>query len=56
MNLEKFCINRSIIKMSNKVKDKDVKNRTYYFFSGINIFLFTKNIKIFLFTILDARR
>ena len=48
--------------MSKKVKDKDIKNRTYYFF---NDFINIKNLiqitltqmkthtKIFLFTILD---
>ena len=35
MNLEKFYINKCIIKMSNKVNDMDTKNRTYYFFNVI---------------------
>ena len=35
MNYEKFCINKCIIKVSNKVKDIDIKNRTYYFFNDI---------------------
>ena len=29
--------------MSNKVKDTDTKNRTYYFFDGINIKNFDLN-------------
>ena len=44
--------------MTNKVKDIDIKNRTYYFFDDINIKNFDLNNikideKIFLFTILD---
>ena len=44
--------------MANKVKDVDVKNRTYYFFDDINTKNFDLNNiktdeKIFLFTILD---
>ena len=35
MNQEKFYINISIIKMSNKVKDIYIKNRTYYFFNDV---------------------
>ena len=48
MNEEKFYINKCIIKMSNKVKDIDRKNRTYYFFNDIiNINFFDPNsIKI----------
>ena len=48
MNQEKFHINKCIIKMSNKVKDIDIKNRTYYFFNDtINIKSFDpNNIKI----------
>ena len=47
MNYEKFYINKYIIKVSNKVKDIDIKNRTYYFFNDIfNIKNFhSKNIK-----------
>ena len=29
--------------MSNKVKDIDIKNRTYYFFDDINIKIFDPN-------------
>ena len=45
--------------MSNKVKDRDIKKQTYYFFNDIiNIENFDPNnikshTKIFLFTILD---
>ena len=47
--------------MSNKVKDTDTKNRTYYFFNVINIEHFDssnikideRSYKIFLFTTLD---
>ena len=48
--------------MSNKAKDIDIKNRTYYFFNDIidmksfypnNIKIDKKPYKIFLFTILD---
>ena len=48
MNQEKFYINKCIIEMSNKVKDLDIKNHTYYFFSDIiNIKNFdSNNIKI----------
>ena len=48
MNQEKFHINKCIIKKSNKVKDIDIKNRTYYFFNDtINIKSFDpNNIKI----------
>ena len=48
MNQEKFQINECIIKISNKVKDIDIKNRTYYFFNDIiNIKNFDpNNIKI----------
>ena len=48
MNSEKFYINKCIIKMSNKVEDMVIKNRTYYFFNDIvNIKNFDpKNIKI----------
>ena len=51
--------------MSNKVKDIDIKNQTYYFFNGIiNINNFDPNnmktdensYKKILFTILDIRR
>ena len=51
--------------MSNKVKDIDIKNNTYYFFNGIiNINNFDPNnmktdensYKKILFTILDIRR
>ena len=38
------------------VKDINIKNRTYYFFSDINIKDFDLDIKIFLFTILDIRQ
>ena len=43
-----FYINKCIIKMSNKVKYVDIKNRTYYFFNDvINIKHFdSNNIKI----------
>ena len=48
MNYEKFYISKCIIKMSNKVKNIDIKNRTYYFFNDItNIKNFdSNNIKI----------
>ena len=48
MNLEKFYINKCIIKMNNKVKDMDTKNRTYCFFNVIiNIENFNaNNVKI----------
>ena len=48
MNYEKFYIGKCIIKMSNKVKNIDIKNRTYYFFNDItNIKNFdSNNIKI----------
>ena len=48
MSEEKFNINKCIIKMSNKVKDRDIKNRTYYVFNDIiNIENFDpNNIKI----------
>ena len=35
MNYEKFYISECIIKMSNKIKNIDIKNRTYYFFNDI---------------------
>ena len=50
--------------MSNKVKDIDIKNRTYYFYNDIintkksdpnNIKIDESHTKIFLFTILDLR-
>ena len=49
--------------MSNKVRDIDIKNRTYYFFNDIiniknfdlsNSKIDEKSYKIFLFTILDV--
>ena len=48
MNQEKFYINKCIIEMSNQVKDIDMKNHIYYFFSDIiNIKNFdSNNIKI----------
>ena len=59
--LRDFYINKSIIKMSNKAKDIDIRNQTYYFFNDmINIKSFEMilnqmkiHTKIFLFTILD---
>ena len=45
MNSEKFYTNKCIIKMSNKVEDINMKNRTYYFFTDcINMKLFDPNI------------
>ena len=45
MNSEKFYSNKCIIKMSNKVEDINMKNRTYYFFTDcINMKLFDPNI------------
>ena len=45
MNSEKFYTNKCIIKMSNKVEDVNMKNRTYYFFTDcINIKRFDPNI------------
>ena len=45
MNSEKFYTNKCIIKMSNKVEDINMKNRTYYFFTDcINIKRFDPNI------------
>ena len=42
--LERFYINKCIIKMSNKVKDIDIKNQIYYFFNDmINIKNFDSN-------------
>ena len=35
MNSEKFYTNKCIIKISNKVKDIDLKNRTFYFSNDI---------------------
>ena len=35
MNKGEFYINKCIVKMSDKVKDIDIKNRTYYFFNDI---------------------
>ena len=32
---KKFYVKECIIKMSNKVKDIDIKNRTYYYFNNI---------------------
>ena len=48
MNWEKFYINKCTIKMSNKVKDINMKNHTYYLFNDvINIKKFDlNNIKI----------
>ena len=59
--LRDFYINKSIIKMSNKAKDIDIRNQTYYFFNDmINIKSFEMilnqmkiHTKIFLFSILD---
>ena len=43
--LKKFCINKCIMKMSNKVKDIHIKSCTYYFFNCIiNIKNFDPNI------------
>ena len=59
---KKFCINKCITKISTKLKDIDMKNRTYYFFHDIvNIELLIQIIlkqtksptKILLFTILE---
>ena len=35
MNREKFYVSKCIIKMSNEVKDMDMKKRTYYFVNDI---------------------
>ena len=49
MNQEKNYINKRIMKMSNKVKDIDMKNITYSFFNDIiNIEnLYLNNVKIY---------
>ena len=36
MNYEKLYINKCILKMSNKVKDIDIKNCAYYFLNNIS--------------------
>ena len=46
MNEYNFFVNKCIIKMSNKAKDTDINNGTYYFFNNINIKFFDPdNIK-----------
>ena len=46
--LREVYINKCIIKMSNKVREIDIKNRTYYFFHDSNYkkCFDTNNIKI----------